>query len=184
MKAKLKLAILVSGNGSNMEAIIRACAQKQIDAEVMIVISNNPKAYALTRAKKLNIPFEVLKDETEIAKTLQKLQPDLICLAGFMKILSAQFVKTFSGKMINIHPSLLPQFPGMHAITQAFQARAKETGVTVHYVTEEVDAGPILLQEKVAIQADDTEASLTERIHEAEHRIYPAAIQRIIHRSW
>ncbi|MDP2599704.1 MAG: phosphoribosylglycinamide formyltransferase [Deltaproteobacteria bacterium] len=179
---KLKLGILVSGRGSNLQAIIDACEKNKIDAEVSVVISNNPGAFAMERAKKHNIPIEVVdakNPEPEILQTLGKYRVDLVCLAGFMKILSPAFVKAYPAKIINIHPALLPAFPGLHAQKQALDAGVKMTGATVHFVDEGCDTGPIILQKSVPVLENDSLESLTQRILEAEHEIYPQAIQRI-----
>lgn len=180
---RLKLGLLVSGNGSNLQAIIDASEKGEIDASVSVVISNRQKAYALERAKKHHIPSFVVPQgalqEKEILKILEQYSVDLVCLAGFLKILSKDFVKKFLDRIINIHPALLPSFPGLHAIEQALKAGVKKTGVTLHFVDEGVDTGPILLQEEVLILKDDTVETLTARIHQVEHRIYPQAIQLI-----
>lgn len=180
---KLKLGLLVSGNGSNLQAIMDASEKGEIDAVVAVVISNRHKVYALERAKKHHIPSFVVPQgtlqEKEIHKILEQYSVDLVCLAGFLKILSKDFVQKFPNQIINIHPALLPSFPGLHAIEQALKAGAKKTGVTLHFVDEGVDTGPILLQEEVSILKDDTVETLTARIHQVEHRLYPQAIQLI-----
>ena len=179
---KLKLGVLVSGNGTNLQAIIDACAANKISAEVAVVISNNPKAFALERAKKHHIPVLVAEGpglEAEILKGLKEYHVDLVCLAGFMKILSPGFIKEWPQKIINIHPALLPAFPGLHAQKQALDAGAKVTGATVHFVDEGCDTGPIILQKNVLVLEEDTLETLTQKILEAEHQIYPEAIQKI-----
>ena len=163
-----------------MEAVVRTCRSGICSAEVAYIISNRAEAYAIERAKKLQIPCAILKTEREIIDFLEKDRVDMICLAGFMKILSPDFVRRFSGKIINIHPSILPAFPGLHSIRQALRAGAKETGVTVHWVDEGVDTGPIVLQEVVPIAPNETEETLTEKIHAVEHRLYPQAIQKVL----
>lgn len=185
---KLKIAVLVSGSGTNLQAIIDAIEAGLIDAELGLVISNNPEAHALTRCKEHNIPFAVhdhkdyrTKDafEAAIAGDITKSGARLICLAGFMRILSPKFIKRFGGRIINIHPALLPSFPGLHAQRQALEHGAKVSGCTVHFVDEGVDSGPIILQSKVPVIPDDTEETLSARILKEEHKIYPRAIQLI-----
>ena len=179
---KQKLGVLVSGNGTNLQAIIDACAANKISAEVAVVISNNPKAFALERAKKHHIPVLIAEGpglEAEILKGLKEYHVDLVCLAGFMKILSPGFIKEWPQKIINIHPALLPAFPGLHAQKQALDAGAKVTGATVHFVDEGCDTGPIILQKNVLVLEEDTLETLTQKILEAEHQIYPEAIQKI-----
>ncbi len=176
---KFRLGILVSGRGSNLQALIDASKKKEIDAEVVVVISNNPKAFALERAKKHKIPAIAPPDQSEKAfiNILKQYDVDLVCLAGFMKILSPAFLKAFPKKIINIHPALLPAFPGLQAQKQAFDYGVKVTGVTVHFVDEGCDTGPIILQSPVVVQEDDTLGSLTERLLKEEHKSYPKAIQ-------
>lgn len=183
---KLKLAVLVSGNGTNLQAIINACEQREIDAVVAVVVSNNPKAFALERAKKHNIPTVIVpkKDgEKEILNALKEFQVELVCLAGFMKILSPKFIQEYPGRVINIHPALLPTFPGLEAQAKALEHGVKITGATVHFVDEGVDAGPIILQAAVSVYDDDTVETLRERILKEEHKIYPQAIQLIATQS-
>ena len=179
---KLKLGVLVSGNGSNLQSIVDASEQGKMNAVVVVVISNNPDAYALKRAQKHNIPTVVVpkkNGEAEILKGLKQHRVDLVCLAGFMQILSPQFIKEYPEKIINIHPSLLPDFPGLHAQAKALAAGAKQSGATVHFVDEGCDTGPIILQAVVPIFRDDTVETLQARILKEEHRIYPQAIQLI-----
>lgn len=178
-----KLGVLVSGNGTNLQAIIDACEQKKIDAEVAVVVSNNPKAFALRRAQKHNIPRFSFADgpgqERGIVSALKEHGVDLVCLAGFMKILSSAFLKEFPNRVINIHPALLPAFPGLNAQRMALEHGVKITGATVHFVNEGTDTGPIILQSAVPVYDDDTEESLRARILQEEHKVYPQAIQRI-----
>lgn len=183
---KLPIAILVSGNGSNLQAIINAAKDGSLSAEIKVVISNNPNAFALTRCKKHKIKTVVYNNndfpdkdafETAIAKTIKESGARLICLAGFMKVLSPNFVSKFDGHIINIHPALLPSFPGLHGQRQALEHGVKISGCTVHFVDEGVDAGPIILQTAVAVKDNDTEETLSARILKEEHKIYPKAIQ-------
>lgn len=183
---KLPIAILVSGSGTNLQAIIAAIEAGKLDAEIKVVISNNPSAFALERCKKHNIKTVIHnhKDfpskeafEAAIIKTLTENNVELICLAGFMRVLSPQFVKKFSGRVMNIHPALLPSFPGLHGQKQAVEYGVKISGCTVHFVNEGVDAGPIILQTAVPVMQNDTEETLAKRILKEEHRIYSEAIQ-------
>lgn len=182
---KTRLAVFVSGSGTNLQAIIDAGIQS---VEIVLVLSNNPDAYALERAKKHGIPAEVADHknysgreeyEKHVLELLQPYNVGLIALAGFMRILSPHFVRAYKNRIINIHPALLPSFPGMHAAKQALESGVKFTGCTVHFVDEGVDTGPIILQAVVPVRDDDDEKSLLERIHEEEHRIYPEALKFI-----
>lgn len=184
---KLRLGVLVSGHGTNLQAIINACESQKIDATVVVVISNNPKAFALTRAEQHKIPFVIAADgpsQTDtIAKSLKQHPVDLVCLAGFMKILAPSLIKAFPNRILNIHPALLPAFPGLHAQKKALEHGVKVSGATVHFVDEGCDTGPIILQSAVPVYDNDTEATLRERILKEEHKIYPEAIQRIATQS-
>lgn len=184
----LNIGVLISGRGSNLQAIIDAAEAGEIPAKVAVVISNKPTAYGLERAKKHNIPTAVFepkkfasKDEyeAEIVKLLNCYRVDLVCLAGYMRIVGKVILDAYQGKMINIHPSLLPKFPGLHAQRQALEAGAKESGVTVHFVDEGCDTGPIILQKKVPVLEGDTEETLSDRILEQEHKAYPEAVKLI-----
>ncbi|MBU0574138.1 MAG: phosphoribosylglycinamide formyltransferase [Candidatus Margulisiibacteriota bacterium] len=181
-----RLAILISGTGTNMQAIIDACERKEVPAQVTVVISDKPDAPGLERAKKHRIPAVVFepkdfpsKDayELEIVKELQKKRIDLVCLAGYMRIVGPTLLSPFKGRMINIHPALLPSFPGLHAQQQAFDYGVTITGATVHFVDDGVDTGPIIVQSAVPVKEDDTVESLSARILAEEHRIYPKAIK-------
>ena len=182
---KTRLAVFVSGSGTNLQAIIDAGIPT---VEIVLVLSNNPGAYALERAKKHGIPAEVADHknysgreeyEKHVLGLLGPYNVDLIALAGFMRILSPHFVRAYKNKITNIHPALLPSFPGMHAAKQALESGVKFTGCTVHFVDEGVDTGPIILQAVVPVRDDDNEESLLERIHGEEHRIYPEALKFI-----
>lgn len=183
---KKKIVVLVSGNGSNLQAIIDACQSNQINGKVVAVISNQPNVYSLIRAKQANIPSHVINHKAFISreefddKVQQQIdcyQPDLIVLAGYMRILTTDFVQHYAGKMLNIHPSLLPKYPGLHTHRRAIEAGDKEHGTTVHFVTEDLDGGPIILQAKVPIFDNDTEQDVTERVLTQEHRIYPLVVK-------
>lgn len=181
--SKLKLGVLVSGNGSNLQAILEACKKGEIDATVEVVVSNNPDAFALKRAAEFGVPTAVVPDtpeaESEIAAILKTRSVDLVCLAGFMRILSGPLLKAFPRRILNIHPALLPAFPGLHAQKQAFDYGVKISGATVHFVDKGCDTGPILLQKAVSVEEDDTAETLRKKILKLEHEIYPQAIQRI-----
>ncbi|MBC7320015.1 phosphoribosylglycinamide formyltransferase [bacterium] len=183
MSKKLRLGVLVSGRGTNLQAIIDSINEGKLSAEIAIVISDNPNAMALERARKANIPTAYVKPgkksefEREIINILEENNVDLIVLAGFMRILSPNFVNHFPLRIINIHPSLLPSFPGLNAQKQALEYGVKITGCTVHFVNEVVDGGPIILQEAVPVYDDDTVESLSARILEKEHKILVEAIR-------
>jgi len=183
-----RLGILISGRGSNFEAIARQVAEGRIDATIAAVISNRAEAAGLEIAKKLGIETVCLPsrgldreayDRLVIAE-LQKREVDLVCLAGFMRLLSSTFVRQFPNRILNIHPSLLPAFPGLDAQHQALAHGVKITGCTVHFVDEELDAGPILIQAAVPVLDDDTVDALSARILAEEHRIYSDAIRLVL----
>ena len=181
-----RLTVFCSGNGSNLQAIIAAIRRKSLRAQIVLVLSDNPKAAALTRAKRAGIPTQVIrpKDFTSrltydraLGKAVKAANGQWIVLAGFMRILSPGLVRQFRNKILNIHPSLLPAFRGLQAVREALECGVKVTGVTVHFVDEQLDHGPIILQAVVPIRADDTEKTLHDRIHRVEHRLYPEAIR-------
>lgn len=181
----LNLGILVSGRGSNMMSILDSIESGKLNAKVAVVISNRANALALERAQERGIravfvdPKEFISKceyEQEIAGILEEASVDLVCLAGYMSVLGQEFVRRFKYRLINIHPSLLPSFPGLHAQKQALDYGVKFTGCTVHFVDEGMDTGPIILQAVVQVHDDDTEESLSNRILREEHRIYTEAI--------
>ena len=183
---KLRIGVLVSGRGSNLQSIIDNIENGNIPAEIAIVISNIPGAYALSRAEKNRIKTKIIehKDfksreefEKAIIETLKADKVELVCLAGFMRLLSPFFINTFKHRIMNIHPALLPSFPGTHAQKQAFDYGVKITGCTVHFVDEGTDTGPIILQEAVPVLDSDTDESLSLRILEKEHTLYPKAVK-------
>ena len=183
---KLPIAVFVSGRGTNLQSIIDAIESGKLDAEIKLVISNRSKAYALKRCEKHGIPYEVIpsknyKDPKEWGKALieavKKSGAELIVLAGFMKIVPPNFIEAFENRIINIHPSLLPAFRGLDAQKQAFDYGVTITGCSVHLVTPELDAGPIIAQAAVPVLPNDTAQTLANRILEHEHRIYPQVIQ-------
>lgn len=182
-----KLAVLCSGRGSDLQSIIDAINNKKISAKIEVVITDRPNVQALTRAEKAGIKnicidrknFSSRADfEAEILKNLGEI--DLVVLAGFMRILSPEFVKKFSGRLMNIHPSLLPSFPGAHAHRDVLAYGVKVSGCTVHFVDEGTDSGPIILQAAVEVKDDDTEETLAARVLEQEHKIYPEAIKLFV----
>ena len=182
----LKLGVLISGNGSNLQSIIDHIEKGSLKAIIKIVISNNPDALGITRAKKHGIQISVLKNadfkskedfDSELINILKKNDVELIILAGFTRILTSGFLKAFPHKIMNIHPALLPSFPGLHGQKQALDYGVKFTGCTVHFVDEGVDTGPIIIQSVVPVHDDDTVETLAARILKEEHRIYPQAIQ-------
>jgi len=181
--SKKNIAVFVSGSGTNLQAIIDA---KIKSANLAVVLSNKPDAYALERALKHNIPVEVVDHkefdtreafEAELTVRLKKYNVKLIVLAGFMRILTSFFVNNYKHRIINLHPALLPSFPGIHSAKQALDYGVKITGVTVHFVDDGVDTGPIILQSVVPIDDSDSEDSLLEKIHKEEHRIFPEAVK-------
>jgi len=173
----INVGVLISGRGTNLQSIIDACEKGQVPGKVAIVISNKADAYGLERAKKHNIPTAVLSDESEMVKILKEHKVDLVCLAGYMKIVGKTLLGQFSDKMLNIHPSLLPLFPGLHGQKQALEHGDKVSGATVHFVDEGCDTGPVIIQASVPVKENDTEESLSARILEQEHEIYPQAIK-------
>ena len=185
----LKLGVLASGSGSNFEAIATAIEQHKLNATIEVLIYNNPKAKVVARAEKFKIPTILLnhrdykkrKDlDQKIVETLNQNQVQLVVLAGWMRIVTSVLVNAFSGKMINLHPSLLPSFPGLRAIEQALDAGVKVTGCTVHFVELEVDSGPIIMQAAVPILPHDTPETLHQRIQVQEHHIIVAAIAQLM----
>jgi phosphoribosylglycinamide formyltransferase 1 len=185
---KARLGILLSGRGSNFEAIADSVAAGRIDAEIAIVISNRPQARGLEVAQQRGLPAVCIPSkgmdreiyDALLIQELKKRAVDLVCLAGFMRMLSAGFVRQFPQRILNIHPSLLPAFPGLEAQHQALQHGVKISGCTVHFVDEYLDAGPIILQAAVPVLDDDTEETLSARILREEHRIYSEAIRRVL----
>ena len=182
----LRLAALASGRGSNLEAILDACRREEFPARVVVVVSDRENAQALERATRAGVEAVFLDPkayrdreayDASLHATLERHRPGLVCLAGFMRVLTPAFVRPWAGRLVNVHPSLLPAFPGLHAQRQALAYGVKVAGATVHFVDEGVDTGPIILQASVPVRPDDTEDSLSARILAEEHRLYPAAIR-------
>src|SRR5467141_3894194 len=186
---KRRVAILISGRGSNMAALIQAAAAEDFPAQIVVVVSNRADAGGLETAKARGIPTVTIESkpfgkdraafEAVLQPALDQHKVDLICLGGFMRLFTAEFVQRWYGKMLNIHPSLLPSFPGLEPKAQALRAGVKISGATVHFVIPETDAGPILMQGAVAVRDDETPSTLAARILEVEHRIYPDALRLV-----
>ncbi|MGA9524238.1 MAG: phosphoribosylglycinamide formyltransferase [Myxococcaceae bacterium] len=186
MTVKKRLGVLVSGSGSNLQALIDACRADDFPAEIAVVLSNVPTAFALERARKAGIAAEALDHKTfahraefeqQLIGRLKAHGVEIVCLAGFMRLLGGDFLRAFPAGVVNIHPSLLPAFPGLHGPRQAVQYGAKIAGCTVHFVDEGLDSGPVIVQAAVPVLPDDDEAALAARILEQEHRIYPLAVR-------
>lgn len=189
----LNLAILISGRGSNMENILKSIEKNKIPIKPVLVISNKPDAKGLAIAKKLGVHIEIVESnglkggnweyDSKLVSVLEKYkvtpQNGLICLAGFMRIMSPEFIRHYKGKILNIHPAILPSFPGLHSQRQALEYGVKYSGCTVHFVDEGVDTGPIILQAVVKVKDGDTEESLAKRILKQEHKIYPKAVKLV-----
>ncbi len=183
-----RVGVLLSGRGSNLEALVDAGRRGDLGGEIVVAISNVETARGLEVARAAGVPA-VFRDhrgkkretyDAEIAEILRTHRVDLVCLAGFMRLLSPTFVRSFPGRVVNIHPALLPAFPGLHAQRQAWEHGVKVSGATVHLVDESLDSGPIVAQEAVAVLSADTAESLAARILEAEHRLYPRAVRLLL----
>lgn len=189
-KGKLKLGVLGSGSGSNMQAILDAIDDGSLNAQIVLVLSDNPDAYILERAEKADISAEVIdcggyktrfpdESQSAVAEKLKSLGVEIVCLAGFMRIVKQPMLDVFPNRILNIHPSLLPAYPGLMAWKQAVNDGATESGCTVHYVDAGMDTGPIILQAKVPVLSDDTADTLHARIQVEEHQLYPTAIKKV-----
>lgn len=185
----MNIAVFASGNGSNLQAVIDAVKLGEIEGEISLIVCDKPGAFAIERANRENIPHFVFSAkeyagkvdyELEIMRELQKHHIDFIVLAGYMRLIGPTLLTSFEGRIINIHPSLLPSFPGKDAIGQALAAKVKESGVTVHYVDAGMDTGPIIAQQAVEISENETKESLQRKIHEIEHGLYPRVIGELI----
>lgn len=183
---KKKVGVLVSGRGSNLQALLDACADPSFPAEIALVISNVPGVYALERAANAGVPTLTIPHkgfpsreafDAEMDKALRAAGIEIVCLAGFMRLLSTGFAEGWRGRMINIHPALLPSFKGLHTHRRAIEAGVKLHGCTVHLVTPELDDGPILVQKAVPVLASDDEDTLAARVLEQEHKAYPEALR-------
>lgn len=186
MARRVPIGVLISGSGTNLQAIIEAIEAKRLDAVIQVVISNRESAFGLVRAKNHGIPTEVLDHrefstreafDQAVIEILQARQVELVILAGFMRLLSPVLVRAFSNRIMNIHPALLPAFPGLHVQKKAVEHGVRFSGCTVHFVDEECDEGPIIIQGVVPVYPDDTAETLSARILKLEHEVYPKAIQ-------
>ncbi|KAF2960228.1 phosphoribosylglycinamide formyltransferase [Thermotoga sp. 38H-to] len=180
-----RIVVLASGNGSNFEAIVNAVRSGELSAKIEMLLVDRD-CYAIERAKRLKVPWEKLEKSwaESLKKRLEELNPDLVVLAGFMRILPAEIVERWKWKIVNIHPSLLPAFPGTHAIEKAYEYGVKVTGITIHFVDEGVDTGPIIFQKAIEIKKDWTLERLEEEIHKIEHQYYPLVIQKVLEGRW
>lgn len=185
---KARIGILISGRGSNMEALIKACKKKSFPAEVVLVVSNRPRAAGLKIAKETGIKTKVVDHvkfsdrdsfENEMYRTLKAADVDLVCLAGFMRVLNPGFVNRWRDRILNIHPSLLPSFKGLHTHERVLEAGVRFTGCTVHFVRPEMDAGPIINQAIIPIAKNDTPESIAKKVLRLEHKIYPEAVRLV-----
>ncbi len=185
---KLKIAVLISGRGSNLQALIDACSQEDFPAEIVLVFSNKPTAKGLERARDAGLATEALDHKSfasresfdaEVSRIIKQTGAELICLAGYMRLLSEDFVKDWRNKLINIHPAILPAFKGIHVHERALELGVRITGATVHFVRVGTDEGPIIIQGAVPVLADDTPETLEARVLTVEHKIYPEAVRLI-----
>ncbi|MFG1498026.1 phosphoribosylglycinamide formyltransferase [Saccharospirillum sp. HFRX-1] len=181
-----RLVVLISGGGSNLQTLLDGCGNGDIPADVVAVIANKADAFGLQRAQQAGVATEVIDHrdfsdresfDAALAERIDQYQPDLIALAGFMRILTAGFVQRYQGRMLNIHPSLLPKYPGLHTHQRALDAGDTEAGATVHFVTAELDGGPPIAQASVPIKAGDTASDLAKRVLAQEHRLYPSVVR-------
>lgn len=186
--SRKRIAVLISGRGSNLKALIDACADGRVNARIVVVISNRPSAPGLAHARQAGIPQVVIDHrryadreafDRALGDSLDSHQPDLVVLAGFMRVLTPGFVRRFENRMVNIHPSLLPDFRGLDTHARALAAGVANHGVSVHFVTTELDSGPVIMQVRVPVRPGDTPETLAARVQEAEHRLYPAAVEMI-----
>lgn len=185
----MRIAVFASGSGTNAEAIIAATKEGRVAAEVVLVVSDKPQAKVIERAKNHGIAVmdfdpkaypDKAAFEREIVKELTKRRIEFVALAGYMRLIGTTLLEAYEGRIVNIHPSLLPSFPGLDAIGQAFAAKVKVTGVTIHYVDAGMDTGPIIAQEAVTIEEDDTIETLRQKVQKVEHSLYPRTLQRIV----
>lgn len=183
---RCRIVVLLSGSGSNLQSFIDQSKRGQLDADIVAVIANQPGAYGLQRAEQAGIPQQLVNHrdypdrdsfDQALIQQIDQHQPDLVILAGFMRILTADFVRHYHGRLLNIHPSLLPRYPGLHTHQRALDNGDAEAGATVHFVTEQLDGGPAIIQARVPVFRDDDSARLAARVLVQEHRIYPLAAQ-------
>lgn len=181
-----RIVILISGSGSNMQTIATACQQQEIDAQICAVISNRPEALGLQKAKDFGIHTQILDHthatdrdayDADLIHAIEEYNPDLVVLAGFMRILTPEFVHRYKGRLINIHPSLLPKYKGLHTHKRALEAGDKQHGCSVHFVSEDLDGGPVIIQAIIPVLDDDNESILQQRVIQQEHIIYPIAVK-------
>jgi len=186
MSSTCRIVVLISGSGSNLQAILDASRENDYPARVVAVISNKPEAYGLQRAMSAGIPAKVIEysSDTEretydqaLMQAIDRYQPDLVVLAGFMRILSDVFVQHYANRLLNIHPSLLPKYKGLHTHQRVLDAGDTQHGASVHFVTPSLDDGPVILQSTIEVRPDDTAELLAKRVHQVEHKIYPLAIR-------
>lgn len=184
--APKRIVVLISGSGSNLQAILDQTLEGQINGKIAAVISNRPDAYGLTRAEQAGVDARLLDHkqfadresfDAALVELIDSYQPDLVVLAGFMRILTPELVRHYHGRLFNIHPSLLPKYKGLNTHQRALEAGDDAHGCTVHFVTEELDGGPLIVQAQVSVTPDDDAASLQQRVHQLEHQIYPLAVQ-------
>lgn len=185
----MRLAVFASGTGSNFSALAQAIAQRQVPGEIVLLFCDQPSAEVVERGLKLGVTVESFSPknfesrrayELEILRLLYKYQVELIVLAGYMRVVGPDLLTAFPLKIVNIHPSLLPKYPGLHSIREAYEAGETETGVTIHYIDEGVDTGPIIIQKSVPIIPGESLETLTQRIHQVEHQLYPQVLSQII----
>jgi phosphoribosylglycinamide formyltransferase-1 len=183
--AVLPVVVLISGNGSNLQAIIDAIARGNVHAEIRAVISNRPDAFGLERARRAGIPAEAVDHrrytgreafDSALQEAIDAYRPALVVLAGFMRILTPAFVQRYRGRLLNVHPSLLPEFRGLHTHRRALAAGVRRHGVSIHFVTDELDGGPVVIQKAIPVLPDDDETRLAARVQAEEHRLYPRVI--------
>lgn len=186
--APRRLVVLISGRGSNLGALLEACETGRLGGRIVAVISNRPDAGGLDIARAHGIPHQVLNHrdypsreafDTDLAETIEGYEPDLVILAGFMRILTPGFVDRFTGRLLNIHPSLLPKYRGLDTHSRALAAGEQEHGASVHFVTPELDGGPVIMQGRVPVAAEDTPETLATRVQRVEHRLYPEVVRRL-----
>lgn len=184
----IALGVLVSGSGTNLQAILDSIGRGELDASVKLVVSSNPTAYGLTRASEAGIPTlamdiseydDPIAADRKIASALEEAGVEYVAMAGYMRMIGEPLLETFPDRIVNLHPAILPSFPGAHGIADAFDYGVKVTGITVHFANADMDAGPIIAQRAVPVEEDDTMETLEQRIHDAEHELYPQVLQLI-----